>query len=455
MKTPVVMLVADQKNYFHRNVKMDLISKGFKVIEADKKEGLVIFKEMNPIIVIIWSSQDGNSQFFEIAYEIRQVSITVPIIFVTSTSSEEMAIAALRAGISDYIKLPCTSKVLFTSIDRCLSQFLSYTSWTKTSSPQKTGLIGGDLMVGRSSAMQESKVYIKKIAPSDCAVLITGETGTGKELSAKLIHQNSGRNQKPFVCLNSASIPDTLLESELFGYEKGAFTGAHYRRDGLLRLAEGGTVLFDEIGDMTPYAQAKILRAIETKEIYPLGGKKKISLNIRIIAATNQDLEGLMKEKKFRQDLFFRINVARINLVPLRERKEDLPLLLKDFLKELNRKYGLEVEGFSTDCLATLFNYDFPGNVRELKNLLESIFVNLPSRFITFMDLPELFRKRLKETENLPKDERTRLLSALFTTNWNKSKAAQDLQWSRKTLYRKMLKYNITKSRTDMGSEDS
>jgi transcriptional regulator with PAS, ATPase and Fis domain len=305
-------------------------------------------------------------------------------------------------------------------------------------------------MVGQSSNIRQLKDYIKKIAASDCTALITGETGTGKELAAELIHRNSQRRERPFICFNCAAVPDTLLESELFGYERGAFTGAYYRRDGMLRQAEGGTVFFDEIGDMTPYAQTKILRAIETGEIYPLGGTKKIPLNIRIVAATNQDLEGLMAAKQFRQDLFFRLNVARLHLAPLRERQEDLPLLLQDFLKELNAKYAAVVAGFSEDCLETFFKYDFPGNIRELKNLLEAIFVNQPSRVITFQDLPELFRRRLQETADLPKDERDRLLSALFTTNWNKSQAAHDLNWSRKTLYRKMAKYNITKSRTDV-----
>jgi DNA-binding NtrC family response regulator len=453
MKKPILLWVTDQDDHLQCSLKTKLIDKDFEIVEGCRKEMLPHVRDKIPDIVILWRSMDFHSYFFDAVYEIMQFCRKIPIILVTSKSSEKLAIAALETGISYYLKAPTSLEELLDSINLCLSHFSLATFQTETSPPREIRLIGGSRMVGSSSAIQETKVYIKKIAPMDCAVLVTGETGTGKELVAELIHQNSGRNQKPFVCLNCASIPDTLLESELFGYERGAFTGAHYSRDGLLRLAEGGTVLFDEIGDMTPYTQAKILRAIETKEIYPLGGKKKIHLNIRIIAATNQDLEELMKEKRFRQDLFFRINVARINLPALRERKEDLPLLLQNFIKELNRKYGLKVEGFSDDCLATLLDYGWPGNIRELKNLLEATFVNLPSQYITFMDLPELFRKRLKDIECLPRDERTRLLSALFTTNWNKSKAAQDLHWSRKTLYRKMLKYNITKSRTGIRSE--
>jgi DNA-binding NtrC family response regulator len=450
MKKPVIFWVIGQREHPPRKLKTDLIDKGFEIVEASIEEWLKIVKELGPELVILWCSIDCYSHFLATAREIKQISARTPIISVVSQSSEELAIAALKAGISDYLKMPCTFEELSVSISRCLPHLFYPPFRTKTPSLTEPDLTGGDSMVSRSSDMGEIKVYIKKVASSDCAVLITGETGTGKELAAELIHQNSGRNQNPFVCINCASIPDTLLESELFGYERGAFTGAQYSRDGLLRLAEGGTVLFDEIGDMSPYAQAKVLRAIETREIYPLGGRRKIPLDIRIIAATNQDLEGLIVEKRFRQDLFFRLNVARIHLVPLRERQEDISVLIKKFLQDLNAKYALEVKGFSEDCWATLLNYDFPGNVRELKNLLESIFVNQPSRVITFQDLPKLFRQRLQETENFSRDERTRLLSALFTTNWNKSQAAQELNWSRKTLYRKMAQYNITKSRTDL-----
>jgi DNA-binding NtrC family response regulator len=453
MKNPLLFWVTDQKEHPPRKLKTDLVNKGVEVVEVNIKDWLSLVNDHGPDLVLLWCPNDTHSHFLENSDKIMHFSRRIPIIMVVLKSSEELAIAALKAGISDYFKIPCPYEELLTSIHRHLYHFFCPKSITKTPSLTELGLIGGDRMVGRSLDIRQTKTYINKVASSDCAVLITGETGTGKELAAELIHKNSGRNQKPFVCINCASIPDTLLESELFGYERGAFTGAHSRREGLLRLADGGTVLLDEIGDMTPYAQTKMLRAIETKEIYPLGSNRKIPLNIRIIAATNQDLEDLMEEKKFRQDLFFRLNVARIHLIPLRERKEDLPLLLQEFLEELNRRYELNVEGFSDDCLATFFHYDFPGNVRELRNLLESIFVNLPSRIITFKDLPALFRKRLKEIENLPRDERARLLSALFSTNWNKSKAAQDLHWSRKTLYRKMAKYNITKSHTVLSSE--
>ena len=298
-------------------------------------------------------------------------------------------------------------------------------------------------MIGDSSSMQDVKSYLLKVATTDCTVFITGETGTGKELAAEMIHRNSPRHKRPFVCINCAALPESLLESELFGYERGAFTGAYSSYAGKLKLADGGTVFFDEIGDMTPYAQAKILRAIEGKEVYRLGGRKGVSMDVRVIAATNQDPERLVTDGRFREDLYYRLNVARVHLPPLRDRKEEILPLLKHYIGELNQRYGREVEGFTEEALASLLYYDWPGNVRELKNLLEATFINLPSRKIAFIDLPKMFQKKLKELEGLPQGERDQVLSALFACNWNKSKAAQKLHWSRMTLYRKMAKYHI------------
>jgi transcriptional regulator with PAS, ATPase and Fis domain len=291
--------------------------------------------------------------------------------------------------------------------------------------------------------MQEITTYLLKVAATDSNALITGETGTGKELVATFIHRNSRRRQKPFLCINCAAIPDSLIESELFGYERGAFTGAHALKEGILKLADGGTVFFDEVGDMSPYAQAKILRAIEAREVRRLGGKGSVPIDVRIIAATNRNLEQLMTEEKFRPDLFFRLNVANIHLPPLRERKEDLLPLFDYYVHEMNCQFGLQVEGFTEEALTFLLCYHWPGNVRELRNLIEAIFVNLPSRWITLDDLPAQFRRRCAEVADLPQDERDRLLNALFTTRWNKRQAAQKLRWSRMTLYRKMRKYHI------------
>ncbi len=316
-------------------------------------------------------------------------------------------------------------------------------------------LIYGHHMVGTSAPMREIKTYIGKVAATDSHVLITGETGTGKELVAEIIHRNSPRASRPFVWINCAAIPDNLLESELFGYERGAFTGAHARKEGQLKLADGGTAFLDEIGDMSPYAQAKILRAIENKAVYRLGGKRSVPLDVRVIAATNQNLEQLVAAEKFRKDLYFRLNVARIHLPPLRERKEDIMPLCAHYLRELNQRFQRQVEGFTADAMASMVQHDWPGNVRELKNLLEAIFVNAPYRWISLADLPEPFSRRAQGTGDLPQSERERLLSALLATNWNLSQAAQRLHWSRMTVYRKMTKYHIVKAGERGGGHSS
>jgi DNA-binding NtrC family response regulator len=303
-------------------------------------------------------------------------------------------------------------------------------------------------LVGESEAMQKIRALLPRLAAADSNVLITGESGSGKELVAECLHQYSRRKEKPFVCINCAAIPDSLLESELFGHERGAFTGADTQREGKLQIADGGTVFFDEIGDMSAYAQAKILRVIENKEIYRLGGRSRILLDVRVVAATNRSLEAMVNEGKFRKDLYFRLNVTRLNLPPLRERRADLIALINHILAQLNRRFGREATGFTPQALNCLLHYSWPGNVRELRNVLEATLVNLASRQISFLDFPEDFRKKLEATADAAMQERESVLSALLATNWNKSRAAERLHWSRMTLYRKMRKYHVVPMKT-------
>jgi len=307
-------------------------------------------------------------------------------------------------------------------------------------------------MIGESLPMRNVKSYITKLGSTNSNVLITGETGTGKELAAELVHHCSSRREKPFLTINSAAIPDSLVESELFGHERGAFTGAEFRNEGKLVAANGGSIFLDEIADLSPFAQAKILRAIENKEIYRLGSKSGHSINIRFIAATNQNLEDLVAEGKFRKDLFYRLNVARVHLPPLRERKEDLPFLLDYFIKGLNRRFGLQVRRLTEETLEHLLAYDWPGNIRELKNLLEAVFVDLSSSEISLDALPEQFRSRCERSKSGPCSEQDELLRALLSTKWNKSKAAEKLRWSRMTLYRRMARYHIVREGADTGA---
>lgn len=355
----------------------------------------------------------------------------IPIALLAWNGSEELAIQAMRHGIRQYLRGN-------SSREEIASVLLSM--WHPvTCEPQ---LAAGDLLVGQSTGIRAAKAYIERVAKTSSNVLITGETGTGKELIAELIHRNSPRAHKPLVCINCAAIPDTLLESELFGYERGAFTGAQRAQDGKFQLADGGTVFLDEIGDMTPYAQAKILRIIENHEVHRLGSRRPQRVDFRILAATNRDLESGSARESFRWDLFFRLNVARIHLPPLRERKDDLLLLANHFRLGFNRSFGKETRGFTQRAEQAILGHDWPGNVRELKNMIEVAFINLepPCEWI---DLPELFCRAVERKDEVGTAEVERILAALSQTHFNKTKAAQMLRWSRMTLYRKMVRYGI------------
>jgi DNA-binding NtrC family response regulator len=436
MKNPAILIV-EGNMILRQDLKGHLSRHGYEVIEAlDKTSALRSFQVRKPDLVIICSSGDSSRNGLNTVAQIRRQDRGVPLFLITRNSSEARVIAALRAGITEYFKWPVSYEELIASINRNLSYHKRSLQETDIHEP----------MIGDGAAMREIKAYILKIATTDSTVLITGETGTGKELAAELIHRNSARHKEPFVCINCAALPESLVESEMFGYERGAFTGAVASKLGKFELAEGGTVFLDEIGDMSPYAQMKILRTTEKKEVCRLGGKGAIPINVRVIGATNRDPEQLMEKGDFRKDLYYRLNVARVHLPPLHLRKEDIPSLLKHYIRKFNQRFGREVEGLTEEAMASLLHYDWPGNVRELKNILEATFINLSSWKIAFMDLPKAFQRRFKETEGLPEKERDRLLSVLFATKWNKSKAAQKLHWSRMTLYRKMAKYHISTS---------
>ena len=296
-------------------------------------------------------------------------------------------------------------------------------------------------ILGESQSVTTLRQRLERLASTDCNVLITGESGTGKELAAAAIHRESSRRTGRLVCVNCAAIPDALVESELFGRERGAFTGADTAQDGKLKAADGGVIFLDEVGDLSPFAQGKILRAVETKEIYRLGSHRPISVDARIVAATHRNLEDMVRQGIFRQDLFFRLNVGRVHLPALRDRIEDLRLLVDYYLHRLNRRLGTQVEGLSDESWQCLMRYSWPGNIRELKNLIESALVNSTTTVISAEDLPPQFRSNADTAT--PPAERTTMLQALHATNWNKSKAAEKLQWSRMKLYRKMAKYAV------------
>jgi two-component system response regulator HydG/two-component system response regulator AtoC len=278
-------------------------------------------------------------------------------------------------------------------------------------------------------------------------VLITGETGTGKELVAQAIHTASPRDEQNFVCVNCAALPDSLVESELFGHARGAFTGAHQRRAGKLKHSDRGTVFLDEVGELSLFAQAKLLRAIETRQIESLGEEAVSRVDFRLVAATNRTLDDQVRQGVFRGDLYYRINVARIHIPPLRERIEDLPCLIAHYLPRLNREFGMEVRDLDPEAFAVLRRYSWPGNVRELRNILETAYLSVEGSYIRTCHLPH----SVLETQWVVParhSERERLVAALNETNWNKKKAADKMQWSRMTLYRKLAKHGLASNGT-------
>jgi DNA-binding NtrC family response regulator len=429
-KSRIVMHI--KNGPLHRNLRQRLNEQDFEAIGvADSGTVPGVVARLKPNLVLIDTKENAAPNELELVQHLRKADRQLGLFLLPAHSSEALAIAALRAGVNDYLTPPF-------SVDEVAERITDYLSSITTNGEAASPLPG--LLIGDSVQMQRVKDYAAKAALTDCNVLITGETGTGKELLAQGIHRNSARRHAPMVCFNCAAIPDALLESELYGYQKGAFTGASAATDGLLKRANGGTVFLDEIGDMSLHAQAKVLRAIESKEILPLGSKKPVRLDIRIIAATNQELESMVAENRFRKDLYFRLKVAHAKLPPLRDRKEDIPLLVQSFVQTSNRELRREVEGLDHQALAALLQYDWPGNVRELKNLIEASFITLTSSQITTDDLPETFPFPYDIAEE---DEKTRLLSALTCNKWSKSKAALSLGWSRMTVYRKLAKYGI------------
>ena len=420
-----------------RDVVSSLARGGFEITEVSSLAAIVDrFDRLQPQVVILAFNAAASTDALAVAARLRQRASALPIVVVVRDSTELTAIAALRAGVTEYLRIPGDALTLAAAVQRL-----------RPPARRQAGDDPDDPVVGSSPALLNACAYLDRAAKTSATVLITGETGTGKELAAQRVHRVSGRKGR-FVPVNAAAIPDSLLESELFGHEAGAFTGATRAREGLLQIANGGTIFLDEVGDMSYAAQAKILRVIEKREVFRLGGRHATPLDVRVVAATNQDLDQAVEAGRFRKDLYFRLNVVRVHLPPLRERRSDIPSIIDHYLQALNRASQAPVEGFSPRALEALVAYDWPGNVRELRNLIEGVFVSAPPGRIDLADLPPAYRERLARYAGLPDSERARLLNALLAADWNKSRAAEMLHWSRMTLYRKMAKYSVVRSTT-------
>jgi DNA-binding NtrC family response regulator len=359
---------------------------------------------------------------------IRRRFDATPIVVIADPGSEAMAVDALRGGADDYLASPVTTEALAASLRRVR--------------PKKPGRICAAL-IGESEAMADLRTVIRRIGATPCNVLIEGETGTGKDIVARLIHEASPRAAQPFVTINCSAVPDTLFESELFGYERGAFTGAQAASAGRLQAGDGGTVFLDEVGELGLTQQPKLLRAIDQREVQRLGSRKHETIDVRWVAATNRDLQQSVRSGLFRADLFYRLNVYSLVIPPLRERPEDILILARAFLAEIGPAYARGAAAFTDDALLRLVAYDWPGNVRQLRNVVESSLLNTETDAIGPAALPAAVRGADISMPPPAAVERVRVVEALRAAGGNKSEAAQRLQWSRMTLYRKLARHRI------------
>ena len=300
-------------------------------------------------------------------------------------------------------------------------------------------------LLGASPAIAQLRALLPKIGRSGAPLLVTGPTGTGKEHIARAVHANSRRADRPFVAINCGAIPDGLFEAELFGFERGSFTGALEAKKGKAVLADGGTLFLDEIGELSPMGQTKLLRLLEEGEAQPVGAPRPVNVDIRVIAATNCDVEEQVEDGTFRSDLYYRLNVARIELPGLSERPDDITVYLDHFIQRFNDRDHAHVGAPDEDLLNLLLDYDWPGNVREVRNFVEGVFIDPPEGMIHVDHIPAAFARLKASWRASGQDERARILAALDATDWNKAEAAKALHWSRMTLYRKLTKYHVSR----------
>lgn len=444
--TVSILIVDDEK------VVRDSLSKWFKEdgYDVDAAENAAeALKKMQAkkwdilLLDIKMPGMDG----MELHQRIRDIDPSATVIFITAHATVDSAVKALKNGAFDYVTKPVDPDYLSHLISNAVKQ-RELTNENLRLKDKVSELEKSYDIIGTSPQMQRIFKLIESVAPTDTTVMIRGESGTGKELIARAIHNRSQRRYFPIVTLNCGGMPEGVLESELFGHERGAFTGAHYRRKGKLELADGGTLFLDEIGNIDKKTQMDLLRVIETKQFTRVGGNEIIRVDFRIISATNRDLEQAVKEGVFREDLYYRLNVFTIDVPPLRERTGDLQLLANHFLEKYSTAMGKRFECFSDDALSKIKSYPWPGNVRELENAIERAVVIGTPPVIKATDLPFTLRESNNHAApagSLEAVERAHIEKILLDQNWNISRSAEILKIDRATLYNKIQKYGLKK----------
>jgi two-component system nitrogen regulation response regulator GlnG len=386
---PAAVLLIDDDRSVHLLVSRALEPTGLRVSAVTTaEEGLAVLEKLQPEVVlldIVLPEING----LELFRKLRALDPRVPVVFITAGGTSDTAIEAMKLGAYDYLLKPLDLAKVRELVERAVENQRLMRTPVEVPRPDVTEL-AGDRLVGRSTAMQEVYKAIGRVAPQDVTVLIRGESGTGKELVARAIYHHSKRAGGPFLAVNCAAIPEQLLESELFGHEKGAFTSAERRRIGKFEQCSGGSIFLDEVGDMSPMVQSKMLRLLQEQRFERVGGNETIQTDVRIITATNRDLEKMVADGDFREDLYYRLNGFTIMLPPLRARGEDLPLLIYHFLERLRREFGKDIQGLSSASLQTLLNYNWPGNVRELQSVLRQALLQTTESIIFPEALPRL-----------------------------------------------------------------
>lgn len=446
------VLIIDDEQEICNSISMILEYEGYAVDSTTSAiEGLRKFNEQDFAAVLL-DIQMPEMNGFEVLKKIKEAKPSTSVIIISAHASVENAIKATRLGAFDFLEKPIDRDKLLISVRNATEQ----AALKEENEEIKKTFVGEGEILGRSKAIQKILELIDKVAPLDTRVLITGENGTGKELVARAIHKKSERKDKPFIEVNCAAIPNELIESELFGHEKGSFTGAVSQRIGKFELANKGIIFLDEIGDMSLQAQAKVLRAIEEGRIERVGGGKKIEVDVRIIAATNKNLLEEIQKGNFREDLYHRLNVIPIHVPPLRERVEDIPILVEHFCKEITAKHKKPSVRFTDDAIKLLQAQPWTGNVRELRNIVERIIIIVDKKEISAKDIEFLFSGSQASLDNLietsnsfqefkEKAEKAFILKQLKANDWNISKTAEILDIQRSHLYTKMRKYGIEK----------
>jgi DNA-binding NtrC family response regulator len=445
------ILVVDDERDICRALDFLLSGDGHEVESAGSgEEALELFRKREHDLVLTDLKMEGMDGI-ELIEKLRTMSSSAVLILMTAYASVENAVDAMKKGANDYVVKPFSNDDVRLTVRRLL-EHQDLRMENQALRRELSNRMASGEFIGNSPKIGEIFETLEKVAPTKSNILLLGESGTGKSMVAELIHRNSPRRGGYFLSINCSAIPETLLESELFGYRKGAFTGAHADKTGLIASADGGTLFLDEIGDMPLGLQAKLLNVIETGEVLPVGGTRPVSVDVRFISATNRDLEEVVRNGEFREDLFYRLDVIRVTIPPLRERREDIPLLAAHFIRKSAHKHDKGVKGMDDDAMEALCGYRWPGNARELANVLERAVLLCGSDSITLADLPEKLRldegtEGVSLKASLDLHERVVILGSLNEHGWDKEQTAHDLGINLATLYRKLKKLGIEEGR--------